>query len=111
DPLYSQKLTYLYIRKAAQDGNPVALSIENRLARYLAQVYLWVIGLLHPQQLTLAGGMAHLGEEFLAMVIDLTRHLIDSQSLENTTFSLDTSPHLVARGAVAHALQYELGLV
>ncbi len=111
DPLLFQKLTYLHIRQAVQDGNSLALAVEDTLASYLAQVYLWIITILHPQHLSLAGGMAHLGDEFLAKVVENTRSLLEDRSLADTSFSLDTSPHLVARGAVAQALQHELGLV
>jgi predicted NBD/HSP70 family sugar kinase len=111
DPLLSEKLNYLHLRRAIQAGDPLALDLQETLSDSLTQVFAWVVTILHPQHLSLAGEMAHLGDAFLALVIRKTDQLLDEEVSKHMTFSLDTSPHLVSRGAVAQALQHELGLI
>lgn len=104
-------LTYLHIRQAVADGDPVALALQDDLADHLAQVFAWVIALLRPDHLSLAGAIADMGDPLLDCIIEKTRALVLPDLVQSITFSLDNSPNLVAVGAVAQALQHELGLV
>ncbi|MCC7449838.1 MAG: ROK family transcriptional regulator [Anaerolineae bacterium] len=104
-------LTYLHIRQAVADSHPLALALQDELADHLAQVFAWVIALLRPDHLSLAGTVADMGDSLLDCIIEKTRALILPDLVQSITFSLDNSPNLVAVGAVAQALQHELGLV
>lgn len=104
-------LTYLHIRYAAANGDPAAQTLCAELSQSLAQVFAWIIGLLRPDHVSLAGPIADLGESFLAQTVAHTRELLLPDLVERVTFSLSTSPNLVAMGAIAQALHLELGLV
>ncbi len=104
-------LTYLHIHYAAVNGDTAALALRDELSRSLAQVFAWIIGLLRPDHVSLAGPIADLGEPFLAQTIAYTRALLLPDLVERVTFSLSTSPNLVALGAIAQAVHLELGLV
>ncbi len=104
-------LTYLHIRQAVADGDPVALALQDELADHLARIFAWVIALLRPDHLSLAGAIADMGDPLLDCVIGKTQGLILPELMQSITFSLDNAPNLVAVGAVAQALQRELGLV
>ncbi len=104
-------VTYLLIRQAVADGQPVALRLQEELARHLAQIFAWLIVLLRPDHISLAGTIADLGEPLLDCVIEKTRQLILPDLMKSMTFSLDNSSNLVAVGAIAQTLQKELGLV
>ncbi len=104
-------LTYLHIHYATVNGDAAALALRDELSQSLAQVFAWIIGLLRPDHVSLAGPIADLGEPFLAQTIAYTRALLLPDLVERVTFSLSTSPNLVALGAIAQALHLELGLV
>lgn len=103
--------TYLHIRYAAAQGDPAALALLNELSAYVAQIFAWVIALLRPQHLSLAGAIANLGESFLHAVIEKTRRLILADLITEMTFSVDDADNLVAIGAAAKAVEYELGIL
>jgi predicted NBD/HSP70 family sugar kinase len=104
-------LTYLHLRQAVADGDVEALAIQDDLADHLAQIFAWVIVLLRPDHISLAGAIADLGEPMLESVIFKTRQLVLPDLIDGMTFSLDNSSNLVAVGAIAQTLQKELGLV
>jgi predicted NBD/HSP70 family sugar kinase len=104
------ELTYLHLGYAAANGDPAALALQDELSRYLAQVFAWIIGLLRPDHISLAGPMADYGEPLLAQTIAYTQELILPDLVEEVTFSLAESANLILMGAIAQALQYELGL-
>lgn len=110
-PAEAASLTYLHIHYAAANGDPAAQALRDELSQSLAQVFAWIIGLLRPDHVSLAGPIADLGEPFLGQTIAYTRALLLPELVERVTFSLSTSPHLVALGAIAQALHLELGLV
>ncbi|HVO41334.1 MAG TPA: ROK family transcriptional regulator [Aggregatilineales bacterium] len=109
--LPGDKLTYLHIREAVSEQEPLAVALRDELASYLAQVFAWVLALLHPDHISLAGGIADLGEPFLDGVIEKTRALVWPDVMNAVSFSLNNASNLVAIGAVAQALQKELGLI
>ncbi len=109
--LIGDELTYLHLRQAILDEQPDALAFQEELAEYLAQICSWVIMLMRPEHISLAGTISNMGQPLLDCVIDKTRELVQPDLLETITFSVDTSLHLVPLGAVAHTLQKELGLI
>lgn len=110
-PADAASLSYLHIHYAAVNGDPAALALRDELSQSLAQVFAWIIGLLRPDHVSLAGPIADLGEPFLGQTIAYARALLLPELVERVTFSLSTSPNLVALGAIAQALHLELGLV
>lgn len=103
--------TYLHIRYAAALGDPAALALLDELSAHVAQIFAWVIALLRPQHLSLAGAIANLGESFLHTVIEKTRRLILADLIAEMTFSVNDADNLVAIGAAAKAVEYELGIL
>lgn len=104
-------LTYLHIRQAVANGDPAALALQGELARSLAQVFAWIIGLLRPDHVALAGPITDLGPTLLDSAVAYTRDLILSDLVDRVAFSLAEGTHLVTMGAIAQALQLELGVV
>jgi predicted NBD/HSP70 family sugar kinase len=109
--LEANHLTYLHIRQALFQGDRAALLLQDELAGYLAQIFAWIIALMRPHHVSLAGAIADLGDDFLSRVVDKTRELILPELVEATRFSVDNSTNLVAIGAAAKSVQFELGLV
>ena len=104
-------LTYLYIRYMGLQKNPAALNLQKDLAATLAQVFAWTIALLMPRHISLAGAIADLGDEFLQLAVQQTRDLVLPGLVDMIDFTVDDTPNLVAIGAAAKAVQFELGLV
>jgi len=110
-PAEGQPLTYLHIRRAVANRDPAALALQDELSYYLGQVFAWIIGLLRPDHVTLAGPITDLGEALLEQAVARTGQLILPELARKVTFSLTESSNLVAVGAIAQAMQLELGLV
>jgi predicted NBD/HSP70 family sugar kinase len=104
-------LTYLHIRRAASQGDEAALALEEELSTYLAQIFAWIIALVRPHHISLAGTIADLGDTFLTLTVQKTEQLVLPDLVRATHFSLDTTSNLVALGATAKSVQVELGLV
>ncbi len=104
-------LSYLHIRHARIKGDAAAQALQSELSGYLAQVFAWMIGLLRPDHIALAGPIADLGQEFLDQTVTRTSQLILPELVQRVSFSLAESSNWVALGAIAQALQLELGLV
>ncbi len=109
--LPARELNYLHIRHAAANGDPAALLLQQELAGHLGYVFAWVVTLLRPDHVSLAGRIANLGEPLLTLAVARARELLHENAMEQVTFSLAESFNLVAVGAVAYTLQKELGLV
>lgn len=112
-PGEDEPLSYLHLRYAATNGDPAALALQDEISRSLAQVFAWIIGLLRPDHISLAGPIANFGEPLLAQAVQYTRRYVLADLVERVTFSLaeSESSSLVAVGAVAQGLRRELGLV
>ena len=109
-PAFSERLTYLELRRALLLRHPVAEVLYDETAQHLAAVCAWVIALLRPDDIALAGPIIDLGEPLLERVIAVTRTNFQSASVDHVAFALADSGSLSAIGAVAHALQRELGI-
>ncbi|NDJ78403.1 MAG: ROK family transcriptional regulator [Chloroflexi bacterium] len=109
--LPEENLLYLHVRRAMTYGDEAALILHQELVDVLSPMLAWIIGLLRPQQISLAGGIVDLGAELLHAVEQKTRHLIDSEGIVFSLAEDDRgSGNLSARGAVAEAVKQELGL-
>jgi predicted NBD/HSP70 family sugar kinase len=108
--LADDSFTYLHLRHAAAQGDTAALALLDELSGYVAQIFSWVIALLRPQHLSLAGAIANLGEPFLGQVVSQTRALVLADLIAEMSFSVNDADNLVAIGAAAKAVEYELGI-
>lgn len=109
--LAAQPLRYLAVRYAAARGDAAALELQQVLARRLARLTAWVISILQPSHVSLAGGASDLGDEFLMLLRCETAALLGPGELQEITFSMAYSDQLGAMGAVALATQNELELL
>lgn len=110
-PTPSAELTYFHIRYYAARGDAAALHMIDELSAVLAQVMAWIIGLLRPDHISLAGAIVNLGESFLDSIIAKVTQRIAPELVRTVHFSLAYSGNLSAIGAVAQALQRELDIL
>jgi predicted NBD/HSP70 family sugar kinase len=112
-PAEGAPLSYLNLRYAAANADPLALALQDELSRSLAQVFAWIIGLLRPDHISLAGPIANFGQPILDQAVYYTQQYMLPDLVWRVTFSLteSESSSLVAVGAVAQGLRRELGLV
>lgn len=94
----------------ARRGDSEAQRIINNHASSLAQALKWVIGLLRPDHITLAGPIADYGTPFLDQLRQALGTQVPDGWLEAVTLSLVPVDHLSANGAVALAIEKELGI-
>lgn len=109
--LPADDLTYMHIRFAAANGDPLALTLYDELSESLAQVVAWAVALLRPHHVSLAGEIADLDQPLIDRVRAKAAALLTPEQVENVTFSLAESGELSAIGAVAHAIHNELDLL
>jgi N-acetylglucosamine repressor len=104
-------LTYMHIQYAAVNGDALANQLLDELANTLAMVVVWVISLLHPRHIALAGPIVDLGAALLERIQTRSAALLTREQVGRVTFSLADVPNLSAVGAVAQAIQNELDLL
>ncbi len=104
-------LTYMHIHHSATNGDPAAQQLCEELSSHLAQVMGWIIGLLRPDHLSLAGPIVNLGDTFLQRVIAKTEAMLWPEVVHPVIFSLAYSGNLSAIGAAALALHRELDIL
>ena len=105
------RVRYLDIRYGAFNRDEASLQLCSEFEDIVARIFSWIITLLHPEHLSLAGGIADLGQPFLDNIITKTTSLIPANLVEDVHFALVTDTHLSALGAIAYALQHDLGLI
>lgn len=103
-------LSYMHLRYSAARGDAAALELYGELAAKFAKVIAWVVSLLQPDHLSLAGPIVDLGDGFLDRLVQETAAELSPGRLDSVTFSL-ASDNLGATGAVALALQRELAIL
>lgn len=103
--------SYLDIRYCAQQGDPVAITLREDLAGHLALLYVWIIGLLRPDHLALAGSIVDFGQALLDDTIACVEDILYPELIQDVTFSLAETSHLSARGAVARSIGRELAIL
>ncbi len=104
-------LTYIHLSFAALNGDPAAQQLCDELSTHLATIMAWIIGLIRPNHISLAGPIVNLGEPFLDRVIEKTESLLWAGVVGPMTFSLAYSGNLSAIGAAALALHRELAIL
>lgn len=104
-------LTFMHMQYAALHGDVAAQILVEEITDILAQVFSWIIAMLRPDHISLAGGIVDLGETVLNRIMDKAESLVQPELVQSVKFSLAESYELSALGAVAEALQNELGLV
>ena len=109
--LPQSEISYLHIRHAAANGDPAAAQLIAELTEVLAQIMAWVIALLRPNHISLAGSITNLGKPFLDGVVARVESYLSPRLVGAVTFSLAYSANLSAIGAVAHAIQMELDVI
>ncbi len=109
--LNAAPLRYLSIRRAAADGDEAAALLRAELAAALARPLAWVMAVLQPNNVSLAGGVTDLGEGFLALLKGEAEKLLGRGALDDVVLSMSYSRRLGAMGAVALANLAELELV
>ncbi|MCB9437802.1 MAG: ROK family protein [Anaerolineales bacterium] len=103
-------LSYLTIQHAALNGDACALTLQGEIAAHLGHIFAWIIALLKPEHISLAGNITDMGTALLAQAIEEAKRHFPTQRIQQVAFSLATASTLSATGAVAQALQQELGL-
>jgi N-acetylglucosamine repressor len=109
--LPTEGLTYMHLRYGISNSDPIATQLVDDLATNLGLVMAWVIGLLNPSHISLAGEIVDLGDAFLNAVRQKAKRRITPTLVDAVTFSLATTPNLSALGAVAQAMQRELDVI
>jgi predicted NBD/HSP70 family sugar kinase len=104
-------LTYMHIHYAAVNGDAAAQQLCDELSTDLARIMAWIVGLLRPDHVSLAGPIVNLGDEFLSAVVARTKALLWSKVVDPVDFSLAYSGNLSAIGAAALALHHELDIL
>ena len=103
---------FLDIRRACLLDDAAARIIQEEIAATLAQVYAWIIALMRPDEIVLAGVMSLMGQSLIDKTCTKLLTLLPESAVSATRLSLaELSQHLELRGAVAHALNQELGIV
>ncbi|MBI1257136.1 MAG: ROK family protein [Chloroflexi bacterium] len=104
-------LTYMHIHYAAMNGDAAAQHLCDELSTHLAQIAAWIVSLLRPDHVSLAGPIVNLGEPFLSQVIAKTEAMLWPKVIHPVKFSLAYSGNLSAIGAAALALHQELDIL
>lgn len=101
---------FLDIRRACLQGDEAALIIQEEIASALAQVFSWIIALLRPDKIVLAGVMSLMGDKLLHKTQEKISAMLPDSDTSRLSLA-DLSHNLELRGAVAHGLNQELGIV
>ena len=101
----------LHIHFGAVNGDPAALALCDELSTYLARIMAWIVGLLRPHHVSLAGPIVNLGEEFLNQTVAKVEAMLWQKVTHPVAFSLAYSGNLSAIGAAALALHRELDIL
>jgi predicted NBD/HSP70 family sugar kinase len=101
----------MHIQYGAMNGDPAATALVEEISDTLAQVFGWVIAMLRPDHISLAGAIVDMGEVVLPRAVEKTDAMLQPGLVQTVRFSLTESYELGAIGAVAEALHNELGLV
>lgn len=110
--LAAQPLDYLSIAYAAEMADPAANAVIAALAQPLALIIAWVIGLIAPDHIALAGPISDLGDPLLKLLHTRLDEILLPAVSQSVSLSLSTAGGaMAARGAVAYSLRQELGIV
>lgn len=105
-----EHLTVLHIMDAYRREDMAAMILYNRMADTLAYLFAWVIGIMQPDDVVLAGDIAHMGAAFLGDVRGRLAQLMPDVDMSGVHLTFTETGRLSTRGAVAHGIQQELGV-
>jgi predicted NBD/HSP70 family sugar kinase len=77
----------------------------------LAEIYAWIIALIRPDHITLAGEIVDLGDRLIERIRQKVVARLPADAVEKVTLSLTETAHTRTIGAVAFALQQETGIL
>lgn len=109
--LTEDTMTYLDIRDALRHGDMVAQQLFEEVTDRLAEIYAWIIALIRPDHITLAGEIVEMGERVLDRIRQKVMHRLPPEAVKAVEFSLTETAHSRSAGAVAYALQQESGIL
>lgn len=107
----STDLTYVHILYACHHKDPIAQQIYQHLVTHVAVLFAWILGIVRPDEIVLAGNIANLGEVFLRDVRAQMMQTLADESVREVQLSWVEMNRLSTYGAVAHALERELGVM
>lgn len=105
------ELSFLHIIDAYRREDMAALILYNRMADTLAYLFAWIVGLVQPDDIVLAGRIANMGNAFLDDVRERLQAMLPDAPIDTMQISLSETTRLSTRGAVAHAIERELGIM
>ena len=109
--LIESNVSCLDIRYGVANNDELALLIHNEIEDDIATLLSWVIALLRPDHIALSGTITDLGQTLLDRVRAKLDAMLPPKLLNSTYLSLALDSNLSARGAIAYALQKDLGLI
>jgi len=108
---HNDTMFFLHLRSLCRSQHPVAQTLFQEIGEKVAQLLSWVMTLMRPDHITLAGPLHNLGPTLLEIIRTQLAARLGVDSLPRLGLSLVTDSYLSARGAMAFALEEELGLV
>ncbi len=102
---------FLHIRGLARTGHTAALTLLQEIGTHIAQLLGWVVALMRPDHITVAGPLHNLGPQLIEIARTQLAAQLGVEALPRLGLSLVSEAYLSARGAMAYALEEELGLV
>ncbi|MCU0514982.1 MAG: ROK family protein [Anaerolineae bacterium] len=105
-----EDMTYVDVRAALRDGDRLANQLVEEISDLLAEVYAWIIALMRPAQVALAGSITDLGGALLERIQQKLYARLPGDAPRQVALTLTSQQHSRMVGAVVLALQQELGL-
>lgn len=75
-------LTFMHMQYAALHGDVAALLLVEEITDILAQVFSWIIAMLRPDHISLAGGIVDLGETVLNRIMEKAESLVQPELVQ-----------------------------
>ncbi len=104
-------LTYLHIKQALYFEDVVAQQLLTELAETLGHIYAWILALMRPSQISLAGRMSLIGEALIDAIQGQLTEIFPERAINGLQLTLAQDDDLTLQGAIANALHKELGVV
>lgn len=104
-------IDFLELRYLAANGGVAAAELIDEVAESLAPLVAWAVALLRPDNLSIAGPVTELGDDFLASLRIASQAWLPTEELSAVQLSLADTKLTGALGAVALALQKELAII
>lgn len=111
DSRLPEKFDYLDIRYTYMAGDWLCKVLYEELAGHLGQVIAWITGIMRPDRIVIAGEIVEMGEELIALATQRAKHYIPPDLVDAVVVTHETDTMLSLSGAIAHALDRELGVL